>query len=192
MTILKEELNLKYDKYYEKADKYKMKNKHLTNKLNDHKAAEVELSKIYQWTKDQWENLQEESAATQKSLEADVEWYQSDRDDKESQLTITKHKLEHLDESHTMMISEFAMDRARYDNQVKDLQEDTEDLRKQIAELLADNNKQQNDNLDLLKKKEDELAATVTDYRLQLADKKKEEKKLNKKLVTAKEELVEN
>ena len=91
-----------------------------------------------------------------------------------------------------MMISEFAMDRARYDNQVKDLQEDTEDLRKQIAELLADNNKQQNDNLDLLKKKEDELAATVTDYRLQLADKKKEEKKLNKKLVTAKEELVEN
>ena len=50
MTQLKEELNLKYDKYFDKADRYKKIMKQLKTQLDAHKKAEADLTEAYKWT----------------------------------------------------------------------------------------------------------------------------------------------
>ena len=135
MTQLKEKLSIQYDKYFEKAERYKNIMRQLKTQLEAHKKAAADLTKAYKWTQEQYDNIKESSSQKLEEFELRNERNTEQRLELQNDLTITKNRLERTDEKLLKQMEEFKRDRAKYEVQILELQQDVDRLNNDISEF---------------------------------------------------------
>ena len=148
MTQLKEKLSIQYDKYFEKAERYKNIMRQLKTQLDAHKKAAGDLTKAYKWHQDQYDNIKETSSQKLEEFELRNERNTEERLELQNDLTITKNRLERTDEKLLKQMEEFKRDRARYENQILELEQDVDRLNNDISELNVQQQRAQRDSED--------------------------------------------
>ena len=93
------------------------------------------MTKAYTQTQAQFDEHKEWTSQKIKELESELKWHTEERLELQNDLTITKNRLERTDEKLLEKMEEFKIDRARYDDQILDLEKDVDKLNNDISEL---------------------------------------------------------